>query len=149
MATSRNLITALSKELSSIFENDIGKAINFYEQDLPKIKYKDDEPKKFPFILIEVESGKFPQSESDDDNQCQINIITGVNQEDDEQPETLSLIDRVCLYLIENKIIGEIYEVASSIEWKIGEDEVMPFEYGVMQVSFKLPKVKSKQSEYV
>lgn len=149
MTTPTNLRTALAKDFTKLFKDDLGKTINIYEKEFPKKKYEKDESKKFPFVLIETESGKLPLAKSEEDNLCQVNIITGINQDDDEQPETESLIERICLYLIENEFIGEMYEVASSIEWRIGEDEVMPFEYGIIQVSFKLPKIHAKQSEYI
>lgn len=149
MATSRNLRNALVNELTKIFEKDLGKNIKFYEQELPKKKYEKDEPALFPFILLEVDSGEVPQSSSDEINQCKINIITGVNTDDDEQPETLSLVDRICLYLIDSNIIGEQYEIISSVKWQIGKDEVAPYEYGVIEVTFSLPKISTKQSEFV
>ena len=73
--------------------------ISIFEQDLPQRKYENEEKTLFPFILIEIEKGKFAPAYSDEKSTCSINIVIGTNREDATQPEAIEVLNKIALFL--------------------------------------------------
>ena len=144
--TATELRTCLKNELTTLFQTDYcyEKKINIYENELPKNKYEQDTKNVFPFILIEVENGEIPPDDSDEKSTCKINILVGSNLDDEKQPEVLSVVDKVILFLKSTLYIGKKYKLSSSIKWQAGKDKATPFEYGIIEMSFELPDIKKK-----
>lgn len=139
-----DLQRVLKKEIEVYFNNRIFEDANFkssnlkiYEQELPEKKYEDDEDINFPFIVIELTSGKIGENST-----CDINFIIGTVDLDNTNGfnDVFSILNGLML-LFNKKIFAGKYEILDEMDWATAKDDSGPFHYGSLETKWTVPNI--------
>ena len=140
----------LKNELKAFLEKNVYspeidqplKKPNIYIESLPKRKYKEDEEKIFPFILIEAQEGTFYKSSADEKSTFQLSLCIGIDTSKEDNPELESITDNIIHSILEKRIVGDCFEIQDPIKTEYGKDDYAPFYYAGMSLTFTIPSIE-------
>jgi len=145
------LIKELNEHFSSVeYKNLYGKdsQINIFAQDLPTKKYEEDKDVKFPFIVVELQSGEV--SSEQEQHACKVNFIIGATEIDEKEngySTVFSIINKIYYLLLTKRVFDKQYTLEFPISWEVVQDETGPFYYGSLETNWSLPRLTQTNKE--
>lgn len=142
-------LNCMETELNKIFEDMIfdnltgGQAkMHVFKQDFPIRKFSAGEDKKeddlFPYCVIRVEDGTAASLQTID-----ITLTFGIyekNEENNGELRVLNLIERVCQYFLNDRVIGGKFRLDYDVPIKWGlpteKENTYPYFYGLMEMTW-------------
>lgn len=141
-----------------IFENSSGKksSMHVFKQDYPIRKFnadgedEEDEDDVFPYCLVRVENGTSGSIQAVD-----ITLTFGIcerSEENNGEIRILNLIERVCQYFLNKRVIGEKFRLDYNIPIRWGlpteKENTYPYFYGLMEMTWN-SFYEAKEDNYV
>lgn len=135
----------LKKEFDKLFINyDFSKCPTVYEQDLPTSKYENQTAILWPWVLIKIPQGEFTgQGEG---QKCSLKIYIGVNNDDENSPEVLTIIEILNEFLISKKDYLN-FDLKFPVKWSEEQDEVNPYTYGLIELDVIISGIIPEEGE--
>lgn len=110
--------------------------LNVFCQELPKRK-DDDETNPFPYCVVKIISGN-SNAVKGTDNTIRTLLIFGIYDSDTENQghmTILEIINKIIRRLSENNALKTFWQIGA-IEWAIDDEDVYPYFYGGMDLTF-------------
>lgn len=132
--------------------------ISVYKQNLPSIKYEEQEENRFPCIVVELKSGE--TAAENEKQTCKVNFIIGtvnaickendgkINWEGNDVSAVFSIINKITEIISEEGLFNNYnFEFQYPINWDVVDDETDPFSYGSVESNWNVPGLVRKNKE--
>lgn len=149
----------LSEVQSKNTDDETVVGITGYAHRLPITQSAEDDPAQyFPYFIVRIDNGK-----TADDNDCwhvAVNILLGVYESDvpqsDDKEEDLSIvpagheqiltmIQRITNRFVNDPGLAQMYRADQDIDWAVGDDDTYPFYFGMVGITFSVPKIGRRE----
>ena len=108
---------------------------------------KDSETQQVPYILIKALTGTdSQQTGQEEESECKLRIIVVTYSESPEEGymDTLNVIDRIRLNLLQERVVGSQFILKMPLEFIIYEDDIKPYSIGELITTFEMPAIRRR-----
>lgn len=135
----KEIVTELFADKSFKAPGGEGRKLSVFEQNLPQKEKKDDSP--YPMVIIKlIEGGK---DKREDPNVTNVGFIVGTYDEDEQNQgyrDAVFILNRLHERFENSPIVGGVFELTGRINWRLHEEDLDPYFFGVMETQWAMPE---------
>lgn len=147
---------ALNKELKTLFINqrflnqdkDL-ESVNIFSQDLPIESNREDEDEDlFPYIITRLIDGSVDTNEP---YIVRTLLIIGIYDENPNKQgykDVLHIINMIYERFAKNPILADQFTANMPFSWSLQDEDTHPYFFGGIELSFRIPSITRRETEY-
>lgn len=145
----KEMLLEVTKKLT--FKNPDGETtrLNVFKQELPKRKYE-EETEPFPYCVVKIINGN-SDATNGANNTIRVLLIFGIYDGDTENQghmTVLEIINKIIRRLSENNALKTFWQTGA-IEWAIDDEDVYPYFYGGMDLTFSPIMYSGRVNDFI
>ncbi|TCI25569.1 hypothetical protein EVJ32_09615 [Exiguobacterium sp. SH5S4] len=135
----KEVVLSLFDDKKFVAPEGESRKLSVFEQNLPQKQQKDDSP--YPMVIIKlIEGGK---EKREDPNVTNVGFIVGTYDENEDNQgyrDAVYILNRLHECFENQPVIGGTFELTGRINWRLHEEDLDPYFFGVMETQWAVPE---------